>query len=511
MPRGAGRILRNVFSNWGSYIFSLLVNFFLAPFVVHRLGDAGYGLWTLIVSLTGYLGLLDLGVRGAVTRYVAKFHAAEEHQEAGRVTHTALLIFTAVGILAIGIAVALAYFALPSFRISPEQRALARMVLILAGVNVGVSLVSGVFGGILAGLQRFDLMNLLEVSTSGLRAIVIVAALTAGKGLLALAVIQLAFSAARGIVSAGLSFRLYPQLRVSLGGADREHFRLIFSYSFYTFLLHVGMSLIYYTDTVVIGAFLPLGLITFFVIGGNLVEYSRALVSGISQTITPAASALDARYDQSELRNLVLHGSRFASLVTLPVVLTFMLRGTSFISLWMGPRYAPLSGKVLFVLALGSLVGSPNYPTGALMLGISKHKPLVAALLAEGACNLALSIVLLRSMGILGVAWGTVIPTLFVNLLFWPLYVHRTLGIRPLNYLISGWVRPGLAAVPFAILSSAIDRLWPAPNLMVFFLQVGMSLPLALLGFWYLCLPKTDRQTYAQKFMSSMGKVLRRA
>jgi len=511
VPQGVGRILRNVFSNWGSYIFSLVVNLFLAPFVVRHLGDAGYGLWTLIVSLTGYLGLLDLGVRGAVTRYVAKFHAAEEHREAGRVTHTALLIFTAVGMLAIAAGVALAYFALPSFRISPEQRAVARLVLILAGVNVGVSLVSGVFGGILAGLQRFDLMNLLEVSTSGLRAVAIVAALAAGKGLVALAVIQLAFSVARGMVSAGLSLRLYPQLRESLGGADREHFRLIFSFSFYAFLLHVGVSLIYYTDTVVIGAFLPVGLITFFAIGGNLVEYSRALVSGISQTISPVASALEAHDDQGELRNLLLHSSRFASFVTLPVLLTFMLRGASFIGLWMGPRYAQLSGNVLWVLALGSLVAGPNYPAGAIMLGISRHKPLVPALLAEGACNLALSIVLLRSMGILGVAWGTVIPTVFVHLVFWPWYVHRTLGIPPLTYLFSGWIRPGIAAIPFALLSSAIDRLWPAPNLFVFFLQVGLSLPVALLGFWYICLQKTDRQTYSRKLLSSLGRVLRRA
>src|SRR2546427_3011707 len=66
--QGARFQLRNVLSNWGAFAFAAVVNFALAPVVVHALGDTAYGVWSLLVSLTGYLGLLDLGVRGAVTR-----------------------------------------------------------------------------------------------------------------------------------------------------------------------------------------------------------------------------------------------------------------------------------------------------------------------------------------------------------------------------------------------------------------------------------------------------------
>ena len=56
-------ILRNIFSNWTGYLITILVGFFLAPFVLHHLGNTGYGVWTLVLSLTGYFGLLDLGIR----------------------------------------------------------------------------------------------------------------------------------------------------------------------------------------------------------------------------------------------------------------------------------------------------------------------------------------------------------------------------------------------------------------------------------------------------------------
>ena len=59
----------NVLSNWTAFAFAAVTSFFLAPFIVHRLGDSAYGVWALIGSLVGYMGLLDLGVRSAVMPY----------------------------------------------------------------------------------------------------------------------------------------------------------------------------------------------------------------------------------------------------------------------------------------------------------------------------------------------------------------------------------------------------------------------------------------------------------
>ena len=64
-------VFRNVVANWASYVVTAVVGFLLAPLLLHRLGNTGYGLWTLVLSLTGYFGLLDLGR--------ARFTTAREH------------------------------------------------------------------------------------------------------------------------------------------------------------------------------------------------------------------------------------------------------------------------------------------------------------------------------------------------------------------------------------------------------------------------------------------------
>ncbi len=308
--------LKNVVSNWGGYVFSIVVTFFLSPFVVHHLGNSAYGVWVLMVSLTGYLGVLDMGVRSAVTRYVAKFHTLGNHEEASRVASSSIAIFSAAGAVAVLLAGGVAIGGVRHFAIPEAYRFQAQVVLTIAGLTVATSLISGVFGGILIGVQRFDLVNLVEVLNSGLRALVIVLALRSGRGIVTLALIQLAFSVTIGLVNLWMVFRLYPQLRIRIGFATRTHFGLIFSYSAYTFLLQVSSLLILYTDNVVVGLFLPVSLVTFFSIAGSLIEYSRGLTRGISSAITPLASKLDAEGDLAGLQSVTLNTAGYAAAIT---------------------------------------------------------------------------------------------------------------------------------------------------------------------------------------------------
>ena len=504
------RVIRNVVSNWGAYVLAMGVNFFLSPYVVRHLGDNGYGVWTLILSLTGYLGLLDLGVRGAVTRYVAKFHSQADHKNASNVASSAMLIFSSAGAIAFLTSVVFATLIVQRLSIPRQYLGASRFVLIVTGLSIAASLVNGVYGGILVGLQRFDLTNGIEIGNNLLRAITIVLFLHFGYGIMTLALIQLGFTLARLAANFSLARHFYPELKINPALADRAGTKLIFSFSIYSFLMHVSASLIYASDNVVIGTFLPVSAVTFYAIGGNLAEYTRTLVAGISQTMTPLASSTEAKKDHALMEKIVLFGSRAGTMVVLPIALTLMIRGGTFIGLWMGQEYADLSGKVIRILSLTLLLWAANSVTGGTLLGLSKHKPIVPMLMAEGVCNLALSIFLVRRIGIVGVAWGTVIPSAASTLIFWPWYIRRALGIHPVTYAVSAWVRPVVAVVPFAMATVAIERYWPVEHLFVFFSQVALLLPLALAGYWLVCLDGAQRTQYSRGISKSFERAFAR-
>jgi O-antigen/teichoic acid export membrane protein len=501
------KVVRNVITNWAGSFSSLLIAFFLSPFVVHHLGATAYGAWVLIMSVTGYLGLLDLGVRGTVTRYIARFHTQDKHEEASRLVSTALVIFTLLGALAFVTCVVIASVSPKLFHVPENSEKTFQTVLILAGATIASTLISNVFGATIVGLQRFEVENAIDVSANILRAFAILLALAHGKGLIALAIIHLAFCVATGLTYAWMSWRLYPQLSVRYILSDRTNARLIVSFGGTLFVLQASTFLILYTDAVVISAFLPVAMVTFFTIASNLVASCRSLINGISFAIPPLASSLDAGGNRDKIKLIALMGPRYATMLVLPIVITFVLRGKTFIGLWMGPDYADTSSRVLQVLSVALFFGAANQVTTAMMWGINKHRPVALANLAEGVLNLALSIGLVRWMGIVGVAWGTALPTLATSLVFWPLYMRRVFEIPFSQYVSSTWGRPVVAAIPFALISLIIDKVWEAPTLWVYFFQVVMALPVAALPFWLVCFSQTERRSYLRRILSSTDRV----
>jgi O-antigen/teichoic acid export membrane protein len=308
-----------------------------------------------------------------------------------------------------------------------------------------------------------------------------------------MAAIQLLVTALRGVWLIGLSRRVYGALRVELGLADRQFVRLIFSFSVFSFLIHISGRVIYYTDAIIIGSFLPIGMLTFFSIGGSLVEHARSLISSISYTTSPLASSLDAVGKNEHVQRVLLETGRFSTMILLPIAVTFLIRGESFIRLWMGPAYASGAGEVLAILTLPLFLHAGTHGLGGIMMGVGKHKPMVVAMIIEGAANLALSLALVGSQGIAGVAWGTTIPSLASSLLFWPWYLQRALGIRPGRYFGTIWARPLLALIPFAVCTYLTERLWPAETLLGFAMQVALCVLLIVATDWWLCFSRRQR------------------
>ena len=91
------QILKNVGSSWSALAVNVLVGIFLSPFILHRLGDAAFGVWVLIFSVTGYYGLFDLGIRSSIIRYVSKYTATGENGKLASFVNTSLFTYTIIG------------------------------------------------------------------------------------------------------------------------------------------------------------------------------------------------------------------------------------------------------------------------------------------------------------------------------------------------------------------------------------------------------------------------------
>ena len=86
------RFAVNVIMNWVAMAVSMVVPFFLTPFVIRSLGIIAYGIWILAVSTVSYLGILDLGLRSAIIRFVSKAVAQDKPEDATSTIAAALWV-----------------------------------------------------------------------------------------------------------------------------------------------------------------------------------------------------------------------------------------------------------------------------------------------------------------------------------------------------------------------------------------------------------------------------------
>jgi len=132
------QILKNVGSSWSALAINVIVGVFLSPFIVHRLGDAAFGVWVLIFSITGYYGLFDLGIRSSIIRYVSKYTATDDREKLNGFINTALFSYSGIGVVSMVLTTLLSSFLERKFNIPPEMHSQARLLLLMVGASVSM-------------------------------------------------------------------------------------------------------------------------------------------------------------------------------------------------------------------------------------------------------------------------------------------------------------------------------------------------------------------------------------
>lgn len=488
MTQQQPRIGRNAILNWSTLAFSLAVAFFVSPFLVHRLGSVGYGIWTLVNSMVSYMALLDLGLRGTVTRFVSRYHAQGAHEDSSKAVSAVfwLRLWTAVVILT-GTAL-LSTLAPRLLRIPPELQFSARWAVVMVGISLAVTITFGIFGAVLAALQRFDLVCSVSIAQTALRTAGTIWLLKSGYGIVALAMWELGVVIIANSALTVLAMRVYKEIRVLFRRPDSATLRQLGGYSFYVIVVNACHQVINYTDNLVVGAFISVAAVTFYTIAGGLLEYGRQMVSALGLSFLPLASSMDARGQKDQLRNLLFQGTCATLLIGLPIYTTLFFRGHTFIGLWLGQEYAEVSGNILRILVMGQIFLIAQYTNYNIVCALGKQKPLALRMAAEAAANLVLSVVLAQRIGLMGVAVGTLIPSIINHVFFGSRYICKLLEVPVHQFLWRSWARSGLAAIPFGLAVYLSDRFWAARSIVQFGLQVAVLSPLFVAGvivvFW---------------------------
>jgi O-antigen/teichoic acid export membrane protein len=428
----AGKLIKSSFFRVFNLVATILVTFFMMPFVIGSIGDRWYGLWILAGSFTGYFGFLDLGLSTANERFISRALGTGDSKEVNRVFNTCFFLFLIAGMITILASVVIAAVT-HHFVKDPNDAYVFRFIIMAVGIAMAISFPVRTFEGVLYAHVKFYVVNVIDTLKLILRTFLLVYFLSRGYGIITLAVISLSSEILQHTVIAVYVIRKFPEVRLGLGCFTRGMVRTLFGYSIYSFISNVADKLKYHLDAFVITGTLGLAMVTHYNIGSRIASYYLLLITAATALVMPIFSAFEGLGDYDQIREKFVFFTKLNVILSVFLGGSILIYGKAFIMRWMGVEYLD-AYDVLLVLMIGAVVTTIQITSKSLLYGLSKHPMYALMVSVEGVANLVLSLILVRTHGIVGVALGTTIPAIIVNLFVLPAYANQVIGMPLWKY-----------------------------------------------------------------------------
>lgn len=445
-------LVRSLMANWIGLLIAGLVGLAISPLLVSSLGKEVYGTWTLVASLTAQLAILDFGVRNSLVAFVSRARAQRDLNALSTTLSTSLSLLTILGVLSFFLVVISLPFIESLFNLDPSLVQVFRVLLVIYAIDAGIELAFGVFNGALAGSERYDVMNTITSARIIANALIIVAILNLGFGVVGVAVTALLTRFCQRLGFAFYTFRINRGVQIRYRLWSSSIGKEITRYGIWAFLIVLATRIIYQTDLIVVGIFLGPTAVTTYAIAIILVDQLRLMMQTANSILTPRLSALNASGEKQAQQELILKWSFLSALLAIFVGVPLVVNGQAFIALWMGVGFET-SGRILSVLVLPFFVTAPSLALSSYLFATSQHSIGARVQMIEAGLNLVLSIVLVRLYGLNGAAWGTAVPAMVCTGIVLPWFTCVRMEIPFFDFLRRTSVR---TILPAAIYFTAI-------------------------------------------------------
>jgi O-antigen/teichoic acid export membrane protein len=462
---GSERFVTNVIWNWLGMLSSLGAAFLLTPYMLRRLGDQRYGMWSLAYSLIDYCWLLEMGFRSATLNFVAFHHAKSDQETLNSVISTSLFYFTGVGLLVGVLSVALAPLILTFFQVPPELQQEFHWLLVLIGISWGIGAVFLVFQAALEGLQRFDIINRIAIGTNCLRVCAWAVVLAMGHGTLAMVGVFIFVQIGSYFCHIWYLKRILAGLRVSWSYFSGAWLRKLSGYGVHSFLATASHQTLTQTPPLVIGHFMPVAFVGYYNVANRLITTTISeFVNRVGLVSSPKSAELAAKNDMNGLGQLTLYANRYCLLLILPLCILLGVFGRDMLSLWIGADRAEKTMPLTVPLMVGGAVVASQFNSVAILFGVAGHQGYAKVFAAEAVIGVLAMLAVAPHFGAVGITWVVCVAGSLNRGLLTSWLVCRRLNVVWRQFVVSIYVRPlAVGAAVFALawlirLETADDR-----------------------------------------------------
>jgi O-antigen/teichoic acid export membrane protein len=416
----------NAGASTAEYGLRALVLLVSTPIFYKALGAELFGIWILVNTIMGLSGLFKFGMGQATVKYVSQYRATGDTPALVRVIRTTLTLYLGLGVVGGLLIYLLApWFVSSAFKIGEEQREIAKLCLMAAGLGYPVVLLQDALEAVYRGYERFDLLSVVNFSfvlvSNGVRIAMVLLGVALPWIVLATVAIMLAFCLIRML---HLRHKFGAHLNF-LPAKDLSDQKEVFSYGLFAWLTSVLGIIRQRGDVLIISALLGPAALPPYTIGLRLLEQTHALLAKASQFLLPAFSRLHSQGDVEGLRRQYDKATSIITVLASAMIVPIFMFSGPILTFWISEEFSATATPILQVMALRFAVYPLSIVNAYIMQGVGEVKVMAAVLSVSTVLVFGAMLLLIPVYGLMGAALAQCI--IFFFLLFNRAYVAKTI------------------------------------------------------------------------------------
>ncbi len=411
---------KNISYSLVAFSWPVILAIFITPIIVRHFGVKEYGVYIFISTLISLVGLLDLGVSTAISKFISERHGGDDIEGLKKLFKTANTILLGIGVIGATLIIASIFIGIKSF---PSEIAgsyeLYIPSFIYAGIIFFINSINSIHTIIPTAYQRFDIGSKIGIVFISIQQLGILAIAFLNGPVNDIFLLQAILALIFYFV-----YRKYAKSTVhketsafinSYGWSKTEAANC---YKFGTtlFLNNLAGSSLTYLDRMIIPLFLGPSNLTYYSLPGSLTSKIPTLSGTLSSVIFPMTAYFEGGGNRDMTKNLYTRSMRLITVISTATAITFIAFAYPILQYWINSDLANKATGVLIILALTNLVIAVTSPLNSFLLGMGKLKALTITSIFTAGINALLLVILLPHFGIMGAAWSYLLA--FVPYLF---------------------------------------------------------------------------------------------
>lgn len=399
MPK---RLLKNASFSAASQVVNMAVSILFVPAYIHFLGIDGYGIYSFLLLLFGWITMLQAGIDPSVIRMTAKYVADNNYANINSLI-TASMIFQIVIASLIGGALILSSDFLASFIVKNEIGFLneTRVALYYAGVSIVILMCRNIYIALFMGLQRYDISSTYDALFNLLASLLALLALWLGYGLVGMIVVRFIINILSIAVLHYAAKKLVPSFRLSLC-ISKELLKEIYNYASWIVVGRINRLAVNALPPILIGMYVGPAGVAYFNISSRIVQTINNLLGSSVNVVFPFVSELMALKETGRIKSAYLRINRLLSLISAPIYCYGVIYSWDLLYVWLGPDIANNCWLPMGIFFVGYYLSSATMIPSTFALGIGKVKILALTGFVQTIIVILTLPFLLKTFGIIG-------------------------------------------------------------------------------------------------------------